>query len=243
MTIQKLRGFFKKICILVFLGMSCSPASKLYSGVSYSLPDCFGIPFDEKLVKLMNFRNGTFIEVGANDGITQSNTKLLEECYGWTGILVEPSDVLFNRLCLNRPNAKCFQCALGSFDKDGTYIYGDFDGNLMSSINGDRLQRSAGNQVLIRSLQSILDEVGLKHINLFSLDTEGYELNILKGVDFTKTTFDYLLIEIYKQQYNEIVSFLSDKGYDMISCFSGYNLRTNPGWDGTHNDYLFMRRK
>ena len=233
----KIRSF----CIVAFLGVSSLALS--HPEVSYSLPDCFGVPFDEKLVKLMNFENGIFIEVGANDGITQSNTKLLEEYYRWTGILIEPSETLFSRLCFNRPNSKCFQCALGSFDRDGTYAYGDFDGNLMSSIDGNRLQRSADKKTLIRSLQSILDEVGLQHINFFSLDTEGYELNILKGIDFTKTTFDYLLIEIYNHQYDQIVLFLSEKGYDMISSFSNYNLQTNPGWDGTHNDYLFERKR
>jgi FkbM family methyltransferase len=204
---------------------------------SYSLSDCYGIPFDEKLVNLINLKNGIFIEVGANDGITQSNTKLLEEFYGWKGLLIEPSAVLFERLCNNRRVSTCINCALGSFEEDGS-----FDGHLMSSINGNRLNRNPEQRVLIRSLQSILDEHKLKHINLFSLDTEGYELNILQGIDFNRTTFDYLLIEIYKHQYDEIASFLASKGYDMIDSFSKYELKVGSGWDGTHNDYLFKKR-
>jgi hypothetical protein len=96
-------------------------------------------------------------------------------------------------------------------------------------------------KVKIRSLQSILDECGISHINLFSLDTEGYELNILKGIDFSRTTFDYLLIEIYTHQYDEIVSFLLQKGFELVTCLSNYNKVSNPGWDGAHNDYLFKR--
>jgi FkbM family methyltransferase len=210
-------------------------------GKSYSLPDSRGIPLDHLLLEIFGYKkNGVFIEVGANDGIAQSNTKLLEENYGWTGILVEPSINIFSRLCTNRPFSKCFQCALGSFQEDGTYAYGDFDGHLMSSFTG-RLDRPGKQKVLIRSLQSILDESGIRHIDFFSLDTEGYELNILKGIDFEKTTCDYLLIEIYNHQFESIVSFLRGKRYDLIKCLSNYNHVDNPVWDGTHNDYLFKR--
>ena len=227
------------LTLLIFL----SYATNILA-VSYSLPDCYGRPIDQRLVEKMNITNGIFIEVGANDGITQSNTKLLEEQYGWTGILIEPSDVLFERLKKNRPTARYFQCALGTFEQNNTFLYGDFDGHLMASINGDRLNSPNGlKQVLTRSLQSILDELGITHINFFSLDTEGYEQNILKGIDFKKTTFDYLLIEIYRAQYQEIVQFLASHGYTLLENFSNYSHALNPVWDGTHNDYLFARNE
>ncbi len=190
----------------------------------------------------MDLKNGIFIEVGANDGIIQSNTKLLEECYGWRGILVEPSPNLFEDLCRNRPNSLCFECALGSFEEDNTYIWGDFNGGLMSSVNGMRLNQEADQKVLVRSLQSILDEVGIHHINFFSLDVEGYELNVLLGIDFDKTVFDYLLVEIQIHQFDDIVNLLDNFGYELTENFSNYNITDNSIWDGTHNDYLFKRK-
>ena len=229
--------FINNFTSLIFL----FKLSIVFANVSYSLTDCFGVPLDIKLIDILKMNEGIFIEVGANDGINQSNTKLLEDVYAWTGILVEPSDNLFSILCENRPNSKCFQCALGTFEENESYIYGDFDGNLMSSVSGIRLNHKLDKITLVRSLQSILDETGISHINFFSLDTEGYELNILKGIDFSKTTFDYLLIEIYRDQYEEIISFLSAKGYELISSFSNYSYSTNPTWDGTHNDYLFKK--
>lgn len=213
--------------------------------ITYSMLDSSGVPLDLTLIKLMNYKkNGVFIEVGAFDGKTYSNTKLLEDIYGWTGILIEPSKILFEKLCSNRPKSKCYQCALGSFKQNNTYAFGDFDGHPMSSLTG-RVESRPNQQkykVLIRSLQSILDESKINHINFFSLDTEGYEFNILNGIDFKKTIFDYMLIEIYIDEYNKIVSFLKNKGYDMVCCLSNYNKGSNPGWDGTHNDYLFTRR-
>ena len=227
--------FYLILSLMVYL--SCP----LDARNSYSLVDSQGVPLDLKLRQLMSYRDGVFIEVGAHDGITQSNTKLLEKYYGWTGVLIEPSEVLFSKLCANRSASRCFQCALGSFEENGTFAWGDFDGGSMASIGGTRTKHVANQRVFVRSLQSILDELDLRHINFFSLDTEGYELNILKGIDFSKTTFDYLLIEIYLTQYDDIISFLLQNGYEMVSCFSNYNHQQNPRWDGTHNDYLFKR--
>lgn len=226
---------------LIFFLIFSYSVSFYASRPTYSQHDFRGVPLDHLLIDMMNIKNGTFIEVGAYDGLLFSNTKLMEECYGWTGVMIEPSEEQFVKLVANRPNSKCFQCALGAFQEDGTYGEGDFDGGLMSSLNG-RSGRPIKVQVLIRSLQSILDECGLNHVNFFSLDTEGYELNILRGIDFDKTTFDYMLIEIYTHQYDDIVRFLDCKGYELVSCLTNYNYVANPGWDGTHNDYLFKRK-
>jgi hypothetical protein len=112
------------------------PYLLLGSDTSYSHVDYLGIPLDEKLTQLMNYSNGVFIEVGANDGLRQSNTKRLEEFHGWTGILVEPSPSLFDDLMANRPYSLCYQCALGSFEENNTYVTGDFNGRMMSSVGG-----------------------------------------------------------------------------------------------------------
>ena len=232
-----LAKYLYKISLFAFLGLS---GSLLADETSYSLTDNVGVPLDDKIIQLMNYRNGVYIEVGAHDGINQSNTKRLEEYYGWTGILVEPSENLFLTLCANRPNDKCFQCALGSFEQNNTYVWGDFDGKFMSSVGGVRLNRPATQKTLVRSLQSILDEIGIQHINFFSLDVEGYELNILHGIDFNRTTFDYLLVELYKSEYQDVVSLLLNNGYELVGNFSNYS-SNNPNLI-VHNDFLFKRK-
>jgi len=49
-----------------------------------------------------------------------------------------------------------------------------------------------------------------------------------------------VLIEIYSNEYDSIATFLHDKNYKLLSNFTNYNIIDNPGWDGTHNDYLFV---
>ena len=53
---------------------------------SFSLND-----LDLKLKKYLNYENGFFIEIGANDGVSQSNTLYYEINKGWKGVLVEPN--------------------------------------------------------------------------------------------------------------------------------------------------------
>lgn len=207
--------------------------------ISYSITDSKQVPLDHKIANRIGIRNGVFIEVGAHDGIIQSNTKLLEEFYGWTGVLIEPSPILYKRLVNNRPHSHCVQCALSSLEENNTYLYGDFDGSLMASMSGNRRHQEINERVFVRSLQSILDELNLTHIDFFSLDVEGHELNVLKGIDFNKTKFDYILIEIYSHAYSEIIEFMQLKGYQLVENFSNYNPQDNPSWDGTHNDFLF----
>jgi len=48
-----------------------------------------------------------------------------------------------------------------------------------------------------------------------------------------------MLIEIYIKDYEKILIFLLSKNYKLHSNYSNYNNIDNPGWDGTHNDYLF----
>ena len=208
----------------------------------YSHVDCNGEPLENKLDKLFkNKENGFFIELGANDGVTQSNTAFFEKSRGWTGILIEPS-IMGYELCLkNRPNSICFNYACVSNDYKEDFVYGDFEQNsLMASIHGERCGSNILTRVKAVTLEHVLDSHNISNIDFLSLDTEGYELNILKGVNIDKYRPNYMLIEIYKKDYNNIILFLKEKNYSLISNFTNYNLITNPHWDGTHNDYLFV---
>lgn len=194
----------------------------------------------ENLLKIVDYENGVYIECGANDGVTQSYTYELEK-RNWTGILVEPSIQAFQKCVKNRSSRNIFiNCALVS-DNSNTEVFGDFDGNLMSSVGGKRLNRTFLDSVPCRTLTSILDEYNINNIDLFSLDVEGYELNVLKGLNFDRYSPKYLLIEIYSYNFDELLEFLKERNYELVVSTTNFNYIDNPFWDGTHNDYLFKK--
>uniref|UniRef100_A0A6C0K204 Methyltransferase FkbM domain-containing protein n=1 Tax=viral metagenome TaxID=1070528 RepID=A0A6C0K204_9ZZZZ len=209
---------------------------------SFALSDSNNIPLDAKLDTIIQKHDGFFIELGANDGVTQSNTAFFEFYRGWKGLLIEPSREKYEECCANRPNSivQNYACVDNSYNAD--HILGDFTGSLMSSVNGSRLNSSNLVSVPTTTLEKLLDNYTApgQVIDLLSLDTEGYELPILRGLNLEKYRPRYMLIEIYTKDFCEIVSFLLSYNYMLHSNFSNYSLETNPHWDGTHNDYLFV---
>jgi FkbM family methyltransferase len=208
---------------------------------SYAAQDAKGVPLDLRLGHFLDRRGGFFIEAGANDGLFQSNTALLEKSLDWRGILVEPAPEAYIRCCANRV-VPVHNCALVPSDYKAETISGDFDGYPMGSVGGTRMGRADNHTVPARTLQSIIDEHGVTHVDFLSLDAEGYELEILRGCDFTRVSFSFMLIELYPGNYEATVGYLSEAGYDLLGNYSNYNHVDTPHWDGTHNDYLFTRR-
>ena len=202
---------------------------KLFEAIGserYSRPSLNNI--DQKLEKYLNYRNGFFIEVGGNDGFKQSNTYYYERFQGWTGILVEGIPDLYQKCVLERPNAKVFNCALVESNFPESSVTMQY-ANPMSLVVGAQKSKEAEEshlqkwaeheqkvgrdsktyeiQVPARTLTSILDECQVQEIDLFSLDVEGYELNVLKGLDFKKYQPKYMLIEArYKDEIEKYIS-------------------------------------
>jgi len=210
---------------------------------SFSHVTSKGEPLDILLDSIMKKTNGFFIELGANDGLTQSNTAMLEFNRGWKGILIEPSPNAYAECCKNRPASMCFNLACVSNTFEGNEVRGDFNGSMMSSVDGLRKERQDLVSVKVSTLEKILDSVGATTIDLLSLDTEGYELEILKGLNLNKHRPRYMLIEIYTNEYSTIIEYLSNHSYNLVMNMTNYNTVDNPHWDGTHNDYLFIDAK
>jgi FkbM family methyltransferase len=175
-----------------------------------SHPAAFGM--DRVLNEVIDRDGGFFVEAGANDGFTQSNTYWLERFRGWRGLLVEPMPELAAQARLNRPSSRVIQCALVPEGHTGAVrmIFGD----LMSTVADahDRDWAAGGLSygwrdayeldVEGRTLSSLLDEMDAPEIDLLSLDIEGYEVSALRGLDLTRHAPRYILIEIHDREVN-----------------------------------------
>ena len=193
---------------------------ELLGSERYSKPAAFNM--DEKLNNYLPDR-GFFIEAGAHDGFFESNTYYLEKFKGWDGVLIEPVPQLY-RECINqRPKAKVFNCALVSPDypqQELKIIAAD----TMSYIKSETEQGKKREELVetwvkpkevtvpAKTLTSILDELKVSKVNFLSLDVEGYEMNVLKGLDFNKYRPDYILMEFFLEETTkeEIEAYISD---------------------------------
>ena len=188
---------------------------------------------DQRLILQIDPKNsGYFIELGANDGVSQSNTYKLQRSFGWSGLLIEPSPIKYTECVKNRsfgktPDIKCAACV--PFDFEGEFVEIE-ECNLMSVAKGLDLSNQAaishadlGQKFLVdprlriqygavaHTLTSLLDEVKAPHkIDLLSLDVEGNELAVLKGLDFNRYKLKWILVEV---RTPEIEAYLKDFGY------------------------------
>jgi FkbM family methyltransferase len=169
---------------------------------------------DKKLLKYLNFKYGFYIECGANDGINQSNSWYFEKYKNWKGILIEPIPRLFKELKKNRNCKNIFvnKCLVSKkYNKDYIYIT---DKNLASKI-----EKNSSLKVKASTLNKILKENNApKIINLFSLDVEGYELEVLKGINFSEYKFEFILIETNK--IIKLKRYLQNKNYFLLKRLS-----------------------
>ena len=207
---------------------------------TYSLKDSLGKPLDHKLKEFLSTPNGFYIEVGSNDGVKQSNTKIFEDLFGWKGILIEPSHKSYIECIKNRPNSIVENYAMVSNDYIGEYIEGDFDGHLMSSVTSKRLKRKSKiTKCKVSTLDKILDNNNVKRIDFLCIDVEGYESEVIKSITLDKYIPKYIMIQIMKKDNNTIIEYMGKNKYRMVLNISNYNKKDNPKWNGEHNDYLF----
>jgi FkbM family methyltransferase len=178
-------------------------------------------------------RNGTFIDIGANDGVTLSNTFALANFYGWTGLLVEASPKAYERMLKN------YELIDRDFDFQNVAI-GKEDGELEFWESGELLRK--GDVALVSSsvpselkrwetlnmpfeklsvpmtsVATMLSRSRHTHFDLLSLDIEGMELDVLPQIDFDALGIKVAVIEWNskdEQKYNDI---MFPFGFRMVS--------------------------
>jgi len=183
---------------------------------------------DLNVLSVLNYKkNGYYVEIGASDGITLSNTYLLEKEYDWKGICVEPIPYRYNELIANRPNSYCCDSAI--YNKSNTEVVFDIANNydLLSGIN-ETMNNSHKEEVETNKSQILVKTITFNDllekynsplfIDYLSLDTEGSELEILKSVNFNKYTFGIIDVEHNYQEdtRNKIRELLITNGYKYI---------------------------
>ena len=180
---------------------------------------------DEFCVRFFNgISKGTFVEIGAHDGIRFSNTYALEKEFAWRGVCVEPNPTAFLKLKHNR-RSHCINVAAGERSEEAVFIKASGDMENMSALatvfdkpRFDHLAKTfVGGFETIRvnvlKTQDIFDRYCLTAIDYLSIDTDGSELDVLKGIDWAQTQIKLVTVEDLSHT-TDIHSFMRSVGYN-----------------------------
>src|SRR5579863_1346532 len=169
-------------------------------------------------------RNGYFVEFGATDGVSLSNTYLLERDFAWRGILAEPNPAWHTDLTRNRTAEPDFRCI---FRRSGERVafaatkiaeLGTIAG--FESNDGHRQSRREHTTVEVEtvSLNDLLEQHGApRDIDYVSVDTEGSELEILEYFDFARWN-----VTLFSVEHNATEL---ERGLDRLMQHHGYERR------------------
>lgn len=183
---------------------------------------------DEIIHRYFGSYQGTFLDLGANDGITLSNTYALV-LKGWRGTLVEASPKAFDRLSFNlsRPDDLCLlHTAIGTHNgktilhQSGDHL-GKGDVALLSTTKQSELDRW---------LDEVFDEVSVPCVNwstllglskyktfdFISMDIEGMELEVLPQMDLKALGCKLLCVEFNGKDKDKYDAIVIPQGYTLI---------------------------
>jgi len=147
-------------------------------------------------------RSGYFVEIGASDGVVFSNTCLLEKEFGWSGILAEPARLWHDALRQNRRCSIDTRCVWSSSGEHLEFRETQ-DGGLstiavFSAADRHAPARECGRNYPVETV-SLLDLLRCHGapatIDYLSVDTEGSELAILEGFDFSSHDIRIITVE------------------------------------------------
>lgn len=176
----------------------------------------------EVFALLMNrFRCGYFVEIGANDGFTLSNTVYLEEQFGWQGLLVEANPEY--RESLNHRKSSSVIAAV--VDQEGYYefcnagLYGGVQ-SLLSKTYENITHKASSLTVWGTTLERILQENGAPEIiDFISIDVEGAEALVVEQMCRVESRrFACGCVEYNARQadYDRIARMLAESGYCVV---------------------------
>lgn len=149
-------------------------------------------------------RGGYFVEFGATDGVTLSNSYVLEKHFEWGGLLAEPFTYWHSSLERNRTariDRRCVWKRSGEMIEFlATDAMPELAGIEVSGLDDPHraTRRAIQRQIMVETIS--LDDLLKQHsapeqIDYLSIDTEGSEFEILSAFDFSRYRVSLISVE------------------------------------------------
>lgn len=185
---------------------------------------------EEIILNFFKEAKGSFLDLGAYDGIDLSNTRALAE-RGWKGVCVEPNSNIFIKLKENYKNNLdifCFPFAIGEFDGKTKFHNND---TYYSTIKESELDRWVGTslsfnteEVDVLTFSSFLNLSPLKTFNFISIDCEGVDYEILRQINLNEISCELICVETNGKDTNKYIEYIKQYNDFKILHINAENL-------------------
>jgi FkbM family methyltransferase len=181
--------------------------------------------------KSSNPQELTVLDVGANDGITFSNSKKIIEL-GWNAVLIEPSPKAFERLQkLHESNEKVKILNVAITPTNSIFCLHESesllnmgDVALVSSIKHEETERWRKANINFNKVDvpgitfdNMCMQVEEYTYDLISIDVEGFDYDVLSQIDLNKVGCKMLIVEFNGKDKHNFVHYVSEFGLKLIS--------------------------
>ncbi len=169
-----------------------------------------------------------YIELGAFNGMTESNTRFFDVCLGWEGLLIEPNPRQYFQLVKNRPHSHRVSYAASCSEEDSranktvTFHAVAFTNAAQTDVTSAYSNPEKMVPVPCGPLTPLIEDLMDGHVHFMSLDVENAEHFVLQNVDFRKIQIDLMIVE-NKNSFCTEVCESRDKSRDILQQ-NGYKL-------------------
>jgi len=182
--------------------------------------------FGEDLAALKFFKNekkGFYVDIGCYHPTHINNTYLLYK-KGWNGINIDVSQFSIDLFKFMRPDDLNYKCAVSETKKKVNLYYQKEYSQLISinKLTAKKFIKGRLKKKIINSysLEEILSWGKYKdyEIDFLDVDVEGADLQVLKGLNFSKRKPKLICVEIHQKNFkkHKIYRFLIKKKYKLI---------------------------
>ena len=176
----------------------------------------------------------TYIDIAANHAKKWSATYFLDRCMNWNGVCVEANPKYWSELKSKR-TCKLVKDCVSDRVRAVNFSLTDAYGGVVSQSKGGGVNITLHQSDKFRNIYSGVKQMMCQPVHavipsgyydFLSLDVEGHELNVLRGIDWNSMTFGVIITENRSFQVQKLLSGL---GYTRISGVLGDDIWIGPG--------------
>lgn len=167
---------------------------------------------------LFDVEKGFYVDVGANHPVNDSVTKLFYE-NGWRGINIEPIPSIYKILSTDRTEDLNLNIGIGNIEDEISFYqnidmpgHSSFDRKSAMGVDKNKIKRI---KIKVDKLSNVLSKFNTKHIHFLKIDVEGYEFQVIEGIDWELHRPEVICIE-YNGQVHDWKNKLLNHGYSLF---------------------------